>query len=164
MLFYNRKNATDYALKWWNKTNPNYFNYDNLGGDCTNFISQCLFAGSKIMNLTKTFGWYYINANNKSPSWTGVEYFYKFIINNQNIGPTGKLCNINELEIGDIMQLNQNIFFNHQAIVTKINKNTPPNYLHDIFVTAHSNNIKNKNLSLYNAKDFRFIKILNINA
>lgn len=119
MLFYNRKNATDYALKWWNKTNPYYFNYDNLGGDCTNFISQCLFAGSKIMNLTKTFGWYYINANNKSPSWTGVEYFYKFIINNQNIGPTGKLCNINELEIGDIIQLNQNIFFNHSVYCNK---------------------------------------------
>lgn len=44
----------------------------NYGGDCTNFVSQCIFAGSGIMNHNKRTGWYYINGNKKSPSWSGV--------------------------------------------------------------------------------------------
>lgn len=29
------------------------------------------------MNYTKDIGWYYINGNNKSPSWTGGEYTFQ---------------------------------------------------------------------------------------
>ena len=31
------------------------------------------------MNYTRDLGWYYIDANNKAPAWTGVEYFYNFM-------------------------------------------------------------------------------------
>ena len=41
------------------KRNPEYYNYDDvIGGDCTNFVSQCLFYGSKVMNYNQN-GWYY---------------------------------------------------------------------------------------------------------
>ena len=82
---YNRKLAIEYAKKWAYKRNPKYYNYDLLGGDCTNFISQCIYEGCKIMNYTKTYGWYYNSANDKSPSWTGVDFLYKFLINNKGI-------------------------------------------------------------------------------
>ena len=37
-----------------------------------------------------TPGWYYIDANNKAPAWTGVEYFYRFMTREaQNPGPIG---------------------------------------------------------------------------
>ena len=55
---YNREQAIDYAKKWAYKRNPRYYNYDPLGGDCTNFISQCVYAGSKVMNYNKVYGWY----------------------------------------------------------------------------------------------------------
>ncbi|MBQ3571404.1 MAG: amidase domain-containing protein, partial [Clostridia bacterium] len=42
---YNRQNAVEYAKKWALKRNPKYYNFDNIGGDCTSFASQCLFAG-----------------------------------------------------------------------------------------------------------------------
>lgn len=76
-LTYERKLAIEYAKKWSYLRNPKYYNFDLLGGDCTNFVSQCLYAGTNSMNYTKNFGWYYINANNKSPSLTGVEYLYE---------------------------------------------------------------------------------------
>ena len=57
---YERKKAIQYAQKWALKRNPNYYNYDDIGGDCTNFVSQCIYAGSGVMNYTKTFGWYYL--------------------------------------------------------------------------------------------------------
>ena len=73
---YNRIKAMEYARKWAYKRNPKYYNFDSVGGDCTSFVSQCVYAGAEIMNYKKHVGWYYINGNNKSPSWTGVEFFH----------------------------------------------------------------------------------------
>ena len=44
---YNRAAAVAYAHAWAYRRNPRYYNYEELGGDCTNFASQCLYAGSK---------------------------------------------------------------------------------------------------------------------
>ena len=40
-----------YAKKWALSRNPKYYDFDSIGGDCTNFISQCIYAGAKIMNF-----------------------------------------------------------------------------------------------------------------
>ena len=90
VLPYDREAALRYAHRWAYSRNPAYYDYENLGGDCTNFASQCLYAGTGIMNLTPTYGWYYIDANQKSPSWTGVPYFYNFITRQEESrGPFG---------------------------------------------------------------------------
>ncbi len=72
---YDRQAAVEYAHRWAYFRNPNYYNFDELGGDCTNFASQCLYAGAGVMNFTPTFGWYYVNVNNRAPAWTGVRFF-----------------------------------------------------------------------------------------
>ena len=64
---YDREAAVHYAHRWAYGRNPRFYNYDTLGGDCTNFASQCLYAGTGIMNYTPIYGWYYINANDKAP-------------------------------------------------------------------------------------------------
>lgn len=33
---YNRQDAVDYALKWALSRNPKYYDFKDLGGDCTN--------------------------------------------------------------------------------------------------------------------------------
>lgn len=50
---YNRQNVKEYAKKWAYLRNPQYYNYNALGGDCTNFISQCIFAGAPYMNYSR---------------------------------------------------------------------------------------------------------------
>ena len=72
---YDRVAAVAYAHRWAFSRNPRFYDYEEIGGDCTNFASQCLYAGSRVMNYTPVYGWYYINANEKAPAWTGVEYF-----------------------------------------------------------------------------------------
>lgn len=43
---YDPAKAIEYANIWWNGRNtPLYQNYDDLGGDCAAFVSQCLIAG-----------------------------------------------------------------------------------------------------------------------
>jgi len=71
VLPYNRVKAVEYAHKWAFGRNPKYFNFDKLGGDCTNLHHR--FCCRKQCNeLHSVYGWYYIDANRRSPSWTGV--------------------------------------------------------------------------------------------
>lgn len=42
---YNRIAARDYAYKYWSSYNSAYTSYKGNGGDCANFVSQCLHAG-----------------------------------------------------------------------------------------------------------------------
>lgn len=93
---YNREKAYEYAEKWAFKRNPQYYNFDSVGGDCTSFASQCIYAGSNVMNYTKEKGWYYINGNNKSASWSGVEFLHKFLTQNKFVGSYGKEVEIEE--------------------------------------------------------------------
>lgn len=151
-MSYNRELAVNYALKWALDRNPTYYNYDKIGGDCTNFISQCLYAGNGQMNYRKN-GWYYSNANIKSPSWTGVEFLYNFLINNKYEGPKGVLVSKNELQLGDIIQLSfDGNIYGHTLIVTKIVGDK-------IYICAHTIDAKNRDLDTYNYKKIRYLKI-----
>lgn len=53
---YDRKAAVLYAHAWAYGRNPAFYDYEQVGGDCTNFASQCIFAGCGIMNFTPTYG------------------------------------------------------------------------------------------------------------
>lgn len=153
---YDRDSAVDYSSLWAYGRNPKYYNYDTLGGDCTNFASQCLFAGSNIMNYTPNYGWYYVNANNKSPSWTGVPYLHNFLINNQSVGPWGIITSINKMQKGDLIQLGGNGRFYHTLFITRI-AGSPG--INTIFVATHTMDSYNRVLSSYFFDDIRFIHI-----
>ena len=86
-LFYNRQWVVNYARVWAYSRNPRFYDFSDLGGDCTNFASQCIFAGAGVMIYTPEVGWFYIDANDRSPSWTGVEFLYDFLVNNLSVGP-----------------------------------------------------------------------------
>ncbi len=156
-LLYDRNKVIEYAKKWALSRNPKYYNFDNVGGDCTSFVSQCIFAGAKVMNYTKDVGWYYINGNNKSPSWSGVDFLYKFLINNKSVGPYGKEAKINEIEIGDIAQLSfDGDKFEHTLMIVNIeNKFT----LSKIKIASHTFDSFNKAISEYLFQKIRFIHI-----
>lgn len=82
---YDRDAAVNYARKWAMDRNPAYYDFEEIGGDCTNFASQCIFAGARIMNYTPTMGWYYRSSYDRTPSWSGVRYLYEFLTNNTSV-------------------------------------------------------------------------------
>ena len=154
---YDRKSAVEYARKWAYLRNPKYYNFDPVGGDCTSFASQCIYEGSKVMNYNKQKGWYYINGNNKSPSWTGVEFLHDFLINNKGIGPFGRIVDINNIKLGDIAQISfDGIKFAHSLVIIEIG-NIPS--LDNILISAHTFDSLNKRISGYNFKRIRFVHI-----
>lgn len=153
---YNRQKAKEYAKEWAYKRNPRYYNYDSIGGDCTNFISQCIYAGSGVMNYKKTYGWYYNNANDKSPSWTGVDYLYNFLINNKERGPQGEKSEKSKMEIGDVIQLSfDGIKYAHSIIIVGIEQNK-------IFGASHTFDSYYKDINTYLYKKVRFVHIKGI--
>ena len=156
---YNRKAAYNYAKRWAFERNPKYYNFEYIGGDCTNFASQVLKAGGCIMNYKKWMGWYYDNVNHRSPSWTGVEYIYDFLVNNEGPGPIAKACSIDEVEVGDLVQINfgKDDKFDHTPVIVRIEKPRKPS---NIFIAAHTYDRFDYPLSNYEYVDLRFIHIM----
>lgn len=159
---YNRAAAVRYAHRWAYGRNPAFYNYDEIGGDCTNFASQCLYAGTGIMNFTPTFGWYYIDANNKAPAWTGVPYFYNFMTRaEKSQGPFGIEIPMDHLEIlmpGDFVQLRfANDIYGHTPVIVEIGC---PASLETILVAAHSQDADFRPVSTYDYQEIRFIHII----
>ena len=149
---YNRQAAIDYAREWAFRRNPRFLDFSDLGGDCTNFVSQCLYAGSGVMNFTPVFGWYYLSSSNRTASWTGVEYLYNFLTSNEGTGPFGREVGENEAEIGDVVQLGDaDGDFYHTIIITSLY----PEFL----VASHSNDAFDRPLSSYDYDVARFIHI-----
>lgn len=101
---YNPNIAVKYAKKYYNTPyigiNSNKFSdFHNSGidgGNCTNFVSQCLLAGitgkynnQDVFNLRNTYfdkgnsngdnAWYFVDYNNRAPAWTGANWLYDYV-------------------------------------------------------------------------------------
>ncbi len=159
MIPYDRAAAISYAHKWAFGRNPAYYNYDLIGGDCTNFASQCLYEGTGVMNYTPTYGWYYIDANRKAPAWTGVKYFYNYLTReNTSRGPIAIQTPLEGVIPGDYVQLQFNSGeFGHTPII--IEMGSPPT-LENTLVAAHSVDSDYRPLSTYSFQGIRFLHIL----
>ncbi len=105
------------------------------------------------MNYNMVNGWYYSNSENRSPSWTGVSYFFEFMVTNKGNGPFGIETDEKGLEIGDVIQLsNVEGKYYHTLLVTGFEGGT---YL----VSAHTDDAFNRRLDSYHYSEARFIHI-----
>jgi len=163
LIEYNRSSAVNYAKEWALKRNNKYYDFSNIGGDCTNFASQCLYSGAPVMNYTANFAWYYNSVNDRSPAWTGVEFFYNFLINNNvnneignGYGPFAEETTLNKTEVGDFIQLgNFNNFF-HTAIIVGYQNNGIP------LIASHSRDVYNEPITIFNFYKYRCLHILGV--
>ena len=155
---YDRAAAVLYAHQWAYGRNPAFYDYEYIGGDCTNFASQCLYAGTGVMNYTPTFGWYYITGNDKAPAWTGVPYFFNFMTRQQvSPGPVGLEASLDMLLPGDFVQLRfSNDRYGHTPII--VETGNPPS-VSNILVAAHSQDADYRPLDSYFYQEIRFIHI-----
>jgi hypothetical protein len=157
---YDRLATVDYARQWAYSRNPNYYDFSSLGGDCTAFASQCLFAGCGVMNYTPDIGWYYRSPSDRAAAWTGVEFFYRFLTENADneigngTGPFAKEVSINEVELGDFIQLGKKTGdFYHALIVVGFSNTTT-------LVSEHSYDAFNRPLTSYSFEELRCLHVL----
>lgn len=122
MAAYNRVAAAQYALRWALDRNPKYRDFSantGGGGDCTNFISQALFAGGWTMTGGRgthdILSWYTSRTVTGLP-WVSARAFVQFL----QLSRRGNICTEDELDIGDLVSM---IFLeapkpNHWMMVT----------------------------------------------
>lgn len=152
---YDREAAVQYARTWALGRNPRYYNFEKIGGDCTNFASQCLYAGAGVMNFTPVTGWYYRSVDDRAAAWTGVEYLHRFLTGNRSVGPYAKIVPQREVMPGDIVQLGtRSGQFYHSPIITA----TGP----EILVAAHTYDALDRPLSSYTYEVARFLHIVGV--
>lgn len=158
---YDRAAAVRYAHEWAYGRNPRYYDYELIGGDCTNFASQCLYAGSRIMDYTPTYGWYYIDANRKAPAWTGVVYFYNYLTRERAaVGPAARDTSIFEMLPGDVVQLSfDGVRWAHSPVVVAVGE---PRGLDNVLVAAHSYDADYRPLSAYEFANIRFLHVYGV--
>lgn len=164
LLPYNRRAAVAYAHKWAFGRNPAFYDFSEIGGDCTNFASQCLYAGGGIMNFEPELGWYYIDATDRAPAWTGVPFFWEFMTRPMPTnGPVGIQAPMRLIRPGDFIQLRFSTsgeVFAHTPVVVSVGMPPRPE---NILVAAHSNDADNRPLNTYeNVVEMRFLHIVGI--
>lgn len=98
---YDRRAAVQYAERWWNSYNPAF---ESFSDDCTNFVSQCLYAGGAPMwgAPIRERGWWYED-NNWSFSWS-VAHSLRWYLSGSTKGLTGKeVERVEQLLPGDVI-------------------------------------------------------------
>jgi Putative amidase domain len=129
-IIYSRRAAADYAVKWAARYNPAFPSHakndcPDCGGDCTNFVSQALYAGGWPMDAPAPGwdGWYSYKERpgfaypDTSHPWAGAVPFSLYLIASHR----GFRCKRSDLDLGDVVQgmSNNNGHIFHTAIVTK---------------------------------------------
>ncbi|MHA6482666.1 amidase domain-containing protein [Paenibacillus sp. strain BS8-2] len=121
---YRRDLAAAYADRWWNAGNPTYELFEV---NCTNYVSQCIFAGNAAMDYTgrRGSGWWY-KGRNKGQEW----WSYSWAVSNSlNVFLSAArksglravtVQSANELQLGDVITYDWNGDgrFQHSTIVT----------------------------------------------
>ena len=121
---YNANSAAAYALQYWDSYNPNYSNYNSIGGDCCNFVSQCLYAGG----LQMDDGWYWYSYSNRSGSWTVCSNLKNYLCNTLGCQYISQ-PSASQVAVGDVLYYNNG---SHVAICSEVINGTP-------WVCSHNN-------------------------
>ncbi len=111
------------------------------------------------MNYTPDLGWYYRSLEDRAAAWTGVEFFYNFLVRNvegvgSGKGPFAKEVSLAEIELGDFIQFGRATGdYYHTPVVVGFRGNIP-------LVAAHTNDAYMRPLNTYRFERLRCIHIL----
>ncbi|MCD1258748.1 amidase domain-containing protein [Paenibacillus athensensis] len=136
---YNRAKAVAYAERWWNSANPAYLTFEV---DCTNYVSQCLFAGKGAMDYTgkREAGWWYAGKQGGqelwSYSWAVAHSLQAYAVGRRSIFHGEAVERPEMLVPGDIISYDWDGDgrYQHNAIVTALDAGGMP------LVNAHTYN------------------------
>ncbi len=165
---YLREKAVKYAIDYALTPNPSfkYFEvFENAGGDCTNFVSQCLLAGGAPMTYGTEYAWWYNKSNTSttandswSVAWAVAHSLYWTLKVNQQYNYKGakglEVADVNILVPGDlIFYEDEKGLVYHSAIITSISSSGP-------LISQHTYDALNISyLKTWKAKRMHFIKI-----
>ena len=171
---YNRAQAVSYAHQWVGTTAPlrnsEWGMYDDYGGNCNNFTSQCLHAGGIPMDVygsdTQQWKWYGEQSNTqnqaagRSSSWSGVDEFYTYVTENSGYGLVAQTgINIFAAQPGDVIQYGADGEWKHSVLVVDVLKDENGQPL-DLLIASNTTDRIEWPMSAYAYTDIRLIHVL----
>ncbi|WP_274363007.1 amidase domain-containing protein [Paenibacillus thermotolerans] len=120
---YDRAAVKAYADRHWNDPNPNFMTFEV---DCTNYVSQCLYAGGAPINYTgrREAGWWFRGKSGGkelwSFSWAVAHAFCWYLANSRTGLRADEVSSPRDLTIGDVIcyDFDGDGKFQHSTVVT----------------------------------------------
>lgn len=140
---YNRINAVNYARTWALKLNPKWGNYESstYGGDCTNFTSQCIYAGGipfDFYGTSDSVKWYWYSNNRRVGAWSGAKQFNYYVQYNKGYGLKAHFGSLIDMIPGDIVQLGGNYPKTYHSMIISDYAYNSNGYIEDYLICQHS--------------------------
>ena len=137
-----RAKIVTYAKKWWNKRNPAY---TSVNVDCTNFVSQAMYAGgwTEVTGLYNSDTAWWHNGPDwpipKSYAWASATSFYNFA--RTHSARVTRYSSVYDLRTGDLLQYDIGATGkDHSMVVTSTATGGP-------YLTYHTTDTLNKPFS-----------------
>ncbi|HZT85456.1 MAG TPA: amidase domain-containing protein, partial [Gaiellaceae bacterium] len=149
--------AAGYADTYWQSFNPAWPSFANSGGDCTNFVSQALYAGGIGMRPSPTYSggaaWYMVKKRNRwsyAASWVNAQDQSIFLLQHlpgvvqvaSYYGLAPGATAADHAQQGDVVlhDWNNDGVYDHEAIITSSDGTNPDGTINWDLVDAHTNN------------------------
>lgn len=168
---YDRFAAVSYADKWVGKRNKIWNDFTGQGGNCQNYVSQCLYAGGIPRDISGGDFWSYNRLDSSLPedkecslSWINVEVFRQYAAANRGYGlaalPDAPYL---EGEIGDVIQMGFPDRWSHTVLITSVITDEQGNTV-DYLIHSNTADLKNFPVSAYSLPCQTLTKILGWNG
>jgi hypothetical protein len=156
---YSPSAAVAYARKYALGKAPNFY---KAPADCTNFISQCVWAGyggtptaANVENRVRMTDVWYAGSGGGSYNWENVIMFFDYMVSSKTLGPQGYCSDSNprkidrisaaSVKVGNVIQLWDSL---HQK------------FCHSMIVSENSNNDWRSIKVCYHTTDFLDVNII----
>lgn len=154
---YDRAAAVAYARQWVGVRNNDWPDYSRNGGNCQNFVSQCLSAGGIPMDVYSPgiWKWYGSTPNNlpvmagRSAAWSAVVDFLDYVQSNSGYG----LAAVADAPYytgspGDIIHLGNTERWRHTVLITDVVEDGEGN-IEDYLVCSNTADLRDFPVSAY---------------
>lgn len=169
---YDGKAALDYAARYVKARNDNWEDYSLYGGNCQNFVSQCLLAGGIPMDSygESVWKWYGSAVSNRSgtsgrsSSWSSVNRFIEYAKNNTGYGLVAIVgAPYFTGEPGDLIQMGTEKDWQHTVIISSVVQDDEGNPV-DYLVHSNTGDAKNFPASLFGFSNMSLTVVVGWNS
>lgn len=157
LVLYDRDAAASYGASWIGRRNEDWWDYSRQGGNCQNFVSQCLYAGGIPMDTQGDAVWkWYGEAINDldetrgcSASWINVDYFYQYAQENEGYGLAAQTdASYWEGDIGDVILMGPSHDLNHSVLISGVVRDAEGRTV-DYLIHSNTSDVRDFPVSIY---------------
>ena len=157
LMPYDGEAAASYGASFVGQRNADWWDYSRQGGNCQNFVSQCLYAGGIPMDVRggAVWKWYGEAVNDLeedrgcSASWINVDSFYQYVQENEGYGLAARTDGSYwEGDVGDVILMGPAHDLNHSVLISKVVQNAEGRTV-DYLIHSNTSDVKDFPVSAY---------------